>query len=394
VPYLPLPGGVFQLGLGSRARRINRSTTDRDSALGAAWTQNKVLTAQLLCQAGLPGPTHLRVQSAAQAKQAADRIGYPVVVKPVDRERGEGVNVDVPAEALEATFTAAHQCSPSKQVIIEKQVAGVCHRLFIVAGKLLYAVRRLPMGVYADGHTPIHALVAAECKAQHSLAPWKRSGIQALDELALHILRRQGWGPDSVPEKGRFVALRRIETTAWGGVDEDVSDTLHPDNVKIAIAAARLFGLDVAGVDIISQDIKKPWHTNGAIINEVNYAPLLGGGAISRARIPAFLTALLEGDGRIPIHAHVGGTKALEAAKEQWKRLLANGTRAVFVSADHVLLPSGEPHTLLITGLYARCRALALSPDVEALVLVIHTDEFTQTGLPFPNLTQLHESAR
>lgn len=392
VPYLPLPGGAFQLGWGCNARRIDRSTTDRDSAMGVRWTQNKLLTAQMLRQAGLPGPVHLRVASVEQARLAAERLGYPVVVKPADLERGEGVSVDVCAAGLEAAFNTAQQRSPGKQVLVEQQVPGVCHRLFIVAGKLLYAVRRLPIGVYADGRSTIRELVAAECEIQQRLPPWKRSGIRPLDDMAMQMLRRQAWGPDSVPEQGRFVALRRIETTAWGGVDEEVTQTIHPDNVRAATSAAQLFGLEVAGVDIISQDIKHAWHANGAIINEVNYAPLLGGGEISRSRIPLFLDALLKNGGRVPVHVHVGNAKALKAAQETWKRLLNGGLSALLVSAEQVLMPSGEQQMMPLLGLHARCRALALSPETEALVLVVQSDEFMQTGLPFDRITSLHEA--
>lgn len=392
VPYLPLPGGAFQLGWGCNARRIDRSTTDRDSAMGMRWTQNKVLTAQMLRQSGLPGPVHLRVASVDHARQAAERLGYPLVVKPADLERGEGVSVDVRAAGLDAAFNTAHQRSPGKQVLVEQQVPGVCHRLFIVAGKLLYAVRRLPIGVYADGRSTIRDLVAAECESQQRLPPWKRSGIKPLDDMAMHMLHRQAWGPDSVPEQGKFVALRRIETTAWGGVDEEVTQTIHPDNVRAAINAAHLFGLEVAGVDIISQDIRQAWHANGAIINEVNYAPLLGGGAISRSRIPLFLDTLLKNGGRIPIHVHVGDSEALQSAQEMWRRLIDDGVGAVLVSAEQVLMPTGAPQMMPLIGLYARCRALVLSPDVEALVLVVQSDEFMQTGLPFDRISSLHEA--
>ncbi|PWK54907.1 AMP-binding protein [Roseicyclus mahoneyensis] len=392
IPCFALPGGVFQLGMGSTGRRIDRSTTDHDSALGMRWTQNKMLTAQLLRLGGLPAPRHVRVTSLEQAKQGAERIGFPVVIKPTDLERGEGVTVDVRAENLEAAFNEAHKRSPGKSVLVEQQVPGVCHRLFIVDGRLLYAVRRLPIGVYADGWSRIEDLVAAECEVQDRLPPWKRSGIRPLDDMATYMLRRQGWTSNSVPEAGRFVALRRIETTAWGGVDEEVTNAINPENVRVAIEAVQLFGLEVAGVDIISQDIKEPWYANGSIINEVNYAPLLGGGEISRSRIPSFLRTLIRNGGRIPIHVHVGGVEALKIAKETWKQLVDAGMRAALVGAEQVWMPNGEPQMMPLVGLHARCCALILSSGIDALVLIVQDDEFIQTGLPFDRITSLNET--
>jgi D-alanine-D-alanine ligase-like ATP-grasp enzyme len=392
IPYFPLPGGIFQVGMGSAGCRIDRSTTDQDSALGMRWTKSKMLTAQLLRQGGLPAPRHVAVNSVEQAKKASEHIGFPLVVKPSDLERGEGVTVDVQADNLEAAFNEAVKRSPSKTALIEQQVTGVCHRLFVLDGKLLYAVRRLPIGVYADGRSTIRDLVSAECQVQNRMPPWKRSGIRPLDDLAIHMLRRQGWTAESTPPIGRFVALRRIETTVWGGVDEDVTETIHPDNVKAAIEASKLFGLQVAGVDIISQDITQPWHSNGAIINEVNYAPLLGGGEISRSHIPSFLNTLIRNGGRIPIHVHVGGSDALDPAREEWKQMVSSGLRAALVSSQQILLSDGRTKVMPLAGLYARCRSLILSPDIDALVLVVQDDEFLNTDLPFDSVTVVRDT--
>lgn len=370
VPYLPLPNGAFQLGWGRHARRIDRSTTDRDSAMGMHWTQNKLLTAQLLHQAGLPGPAHAVAKSFEQAREAAERFGYPVVVKPADLERGEGVSVDVRAENLEAAFNDAHKRSPGKLVLVEQQVPGVCHRLFITAGKLLYAVKRLPIGVYADGRSTIRALVAAECEVQQRIPPWKRSGIRPLDELALHMLRRQGWQPEAVPQAGQFVALRRIETTAWGGVDEEVTHTIHPDNVSAAIVATQIMGLEVAGVDMISRNIQQPWHANGAVINEVNYAPLLGGGEISRRYIGEYLARLLKNRGQIPIHVYAGGEDAWLKGKTHYEELRAAGIDAYLVDEHRTLDSKGHPCVIASNSIETKVRALLMRQDVQALVLL------------------------
>ena len=392
IPFFPLPGRAFQVGMGSASCRIERSTTDRDSAFGARWAKSKTLTAQLLRKGGLPAPRHVAVKSIEQAKRASEEIGFPLVVKPSDLERGEGVTVDVKAGNLKAAFNEAVKWSPSKRVLIEQQVAGVCHRLFVLDGKLLYAVRRLPMGVYANGQSRIKDLVHAECKAQQRLPPWKRSGIRPLDGLARTVLRRQGWTADTIPEAGRFIALRPIEKTAWGGVDEDVTTTIHPNNVRAAIQATKLFGLQVAGIDIISQDISKPWHSNGAIINEVNHAPLLGGGAISRSYIPTFLKTLIRDDGRIPIHVHFGGNEALKSAQEEWKGLVNSGLRATFACSKQVLMSDGVPYIMPLAGLYDRCRALVLSSDIDVLVIAVQDDEFLHSGLPFDSVTVVHDA--
>lgn len=373
VPFLMLPGSIFQLGWGARARRIDRSTTDRDSAMAVRLTQNKRLTAQLLRQAGLPAPTHALADTLEQARAVAARLGYPVVVKPADMERGEGVVVDVGPQQLEAAFAHAQERSSGRQVLVEQQVPGVCHRIFVVAGRLLYAVRRLPMGVYADGRRSIRALVEAECALQQARPPWKRSGIRPLDEPALHMLRRQGWGPDSVPAAGKFVGLRRIESTAWGGVDEDVTATIHPDNVRAAVAASQLMGLEVAGVDMICRNIAQPWHASGAVINEVNYAPLLGGGEISRRHIGEYLARLLPQGGCIPVHVHLGGDAAWTTAQQHWQQLRVAGAQAWLAGPQTAHGPDGQPWPIAASTLAGRVQALLMCSQVQALVVAAPT---------------------
>lgn len=389
IPTVALPGGVFQLGWGSHARRIDRSTTDQDSNMGMRWTQNKLLTAQLLRAAGLPGPVHTNVSSIEQARQVANRIGFPVVVKPADLERGEGVSVDVHPEDLEAAFSDAYKRSPGKMVLVEQQISGVCHRIFIAAGKLLYAVKRLPIGLYADGVSTIRKLVDAEWSAQQYIPPWKRSGILALDDIAIKMLHSQGWVPESIPEAGKFVALRRIETTAWGGVDEEYTHSIHPHNISAAIAATKLFGLEVAGVDMISLDITQPWYSNSAIINEVNYAPLLGGGEISRRYIEEYLSRILKGDGRIAIEVFIGGSAAWHAAQKRWRMLRESEVDAWLVSQDHCLAADGKDCPLIFNRVGEKVSALLMRQDVDALLLVVQTTEFLLQKLPFDFITKL-----
>jgi cyanophycin synthetase len=383
VPFQHLGLGVFQLGWGAKARRIDRSTTVLDSAMGAKLSQNKVATAGLLRSAGLPAAEHAVAATFDDARLAAQRIGWPVAVKPIDRDRGEGVAVDVADDQLlQAAFDEAVRHSRIKQAIVERQVDGVCHRLFVTDGKLLYAVRRLPMSVTGNGLQTVAELVAVEFEAQQRLPPWVRSAIRPLDALALAAIAAAGLTPSSIPAAGTRVPLRRIESTKWGGVDEEVTQRIHPENLRVALAASALFGLDVVGIDIISPDISRPWHENRAIINEVNFAPLLGGGEISRRHIPEFLDGLLQGDGRISVEVFVGGKNAWITATARWQLLRSGGVGAFLTNGKETLSASGEPWPMPFNSVYQCVQALTLSPKVAALVVVIPADEFAHFGLP------------
>ncbi|OWT58226.1 hypothetical protein [Candidimonas nitroreducens] len=381
VPWRYLGDCVFQLGWGRRALRIRNSKVETDSLLGAEAAQHKFVAAQWMRQAGLPVPDHYLVVDENGALQAAQNLGGLMVVKPVDRDRGEGVTVDVdsPEAAREAFRLAA---GFSKQVLVERAVAGVCHRLLVVRGRVLYTVKRMPIAVQGDGRMTVAECVQAANDRQKAMPVWNRPPAYPLDDPARVALSRAGLTPDSVLGAGLWAPLRRIESTQWGGLDVDYSKTLHADNVAIAVRAAALFGLGIAGVDIISTDITRPWHENGAAINEVNLAPLLGASQSSLGTLHELMQRLMDGDGRIPVGVVVGAQGAAIRARALQRQWAAQGHACYVTSHAETLGPGGVPMPLAIQGLYARCIALLADKAVGALILVAQTDELLGTGLP------------
>ncbi|UYO94427.1 hypothetical protein [Pollutimonas sp. M17] len=392
MPWRHLGNGLFQLGWGRHSHRVRHSKSESDSSLGVDAAQHKYVAAEWLRQFGLPAPTHTLLAEEGQAMQAAAAIGWPVVVKPADRDRGEGVTVGVESEeSLRAAFQ--HASRFSKQVLVERMVPGTCHRLLVVRGRVLYAVRRHPIGVEGDGRSTIAERIQVANARRMALPAWNRPPPYPADDLARQELDRAGLTLDSILAPGAWAPLRRIESTDWGGVDEDFSTTLHPDNAAIAIQAAELFGLDIAGVDIISPDITHPWHENGAVINEVNSSPLLGASQSSLDSLPALMARLVPGDGRIPIEAVAGGDDALRVARAR-QRYWADRGLACYV-ASHALTedPSGHAVPMAAQGLFARCTALLMNKHVDAIVMAVQTDELLETGLPVDRLNRVERVA-
>jgi cyanophycin synthetase len=384
IPFMHLGGGVHQLGWGKHLQLIDRSATLADAAMGARVAQDKAISALFLRRAGLPVGSHQLVKTQADALAAAQRLGWPVVVKPADRERGEGVTVQVRDDAaLLKAFELAMQMSKSGRILVEKHVEGVCHRLFVAHGKLLYAVKRWPRSVFGDGVHTVDALLEQAQTRNNEQPPWLRDAPLPLDAATLQALKAQGLDGSSVPASGQRIHLRDIESTQWGGWDEEVTDHLHPDNLAMALQAAQLLGLSVAGVDVISSDITVPWHQNGAIINEVNHAPLLGGGEISRRYIPEFLRGLMQGDGRIPIEVFVGGAQALQMAMDRMAELALTQSGIYLTSHDSTCCSNEigqapEPVHLTCQGLTARVKALLMDRKVAVLLVVAPTREALQ----------------
>lgn len=389
IPFRHLGEGAYQLGWGSRNKVIQRSMVGADSAIGARWSARKDLTADLLRAAGLPAARHIRVSDEHQALGAAEVLGWPVVVKPADRDRSEGVTVHIDSpEKLRGGFKAA--LAHSRMILIEAEVPGICFRLLIANGRFLYAISRNPVSIVGDGKQSVAELILARVADVCKRPLWYRAKVIGLDEFALSALDAQGLGTESVPAIGQRVNLRTIESSEWGGDIEDVTHLVHPDNKDIAVRAARLFGLKNAGVDLITMDISVPWHVNGAVINEVNFSPYFGGNPVARAKLPEFFEGYIEEDGRVPVEVFVGGAHALRSAEVRQRELFEMGVPSHLTSHVLTLDGKGAPLAIASNSSYERVLALLMNQDVQAIIIVVQTDEWLVTGLPIDRINKIH----
>jgi len=266
-------GSLVQLGQGARQRRIWAAETDRTSAIGECIAQDKDLTKQLLAKIGVPVPKGRVVKTADAAWAAAEAISGPVVVKPLKGNQGKRVVVGLTKESdVRDAFVVANY--GNSEVLVEQQIFGDDYRLLIIGGKLVAAARRDVPKVVGDGK-----LTVAELANTANLDP--RRGYDhstslsrlLLDEIAKEVVESQGLTFDSVPELGQTVVLRRNANLSTGGTAKDVTDEVHPEVAACAIAAARMVGLDVAGVDFVATCIDKPLDVTGGAVVEVNAAP-------------------------------------------------------------------------------------------------------------------------
>lgn len=275
IPYHRLTqGSLVQFGWGRRQRRIQAAETDRTSAIAEAIAQDKALTKRLLASAGISVPEGRIVQEAEQAWEAAQAVGLPVVVKPRDGNQGKGVAVNLQSRdaVLQAFHVAVDICN---DVIVERYFPGHDFRLLVVGNQLVAAARRDPPQVIGDGVRTIAELVEAV-----NADPARGEGhgtsltrIRLDDEIALATLARQGYTPGSIPENGVLVTLRNNANLSTGGSATDVTDQVHPELAEVAVAAARMVGLDICGIDLVAQNVFEPLTQDNGCIVEVNAAP-------------------------------------------------------------------------------------------------------------------------
>jgi len=264
---------TVQLGYGRHYRRLFESMPDSEGHISSRFiAPNKAVTNKLLKEIGLPVPDQLVARDAAQAARAADSLGYPVVLKPLDQSKGRGVTVGL-RDAQAVLRACRESLRPGSRIIVEKFLPGEDHRMLVVGGRLIAVAQRIPGSVVGDGRQTVRQLVD-----QTNRDPRRGRGFikvlvaLALDETALRILRQQGLDATSVPAPGRRVFLRRTANISTGGTALDVTDRVHPDNRRMAELAAQSVGLQVAGIDFITPDIGRSHRKVGGIC-EVNIFP-------------------------------------------------------------------------------------------------------------------------
>jgi len=276
IPFIRLnTGSLVQLGQGVHAQRIRATMTSRTGALAVDIASDKDLTTKLLASAGLPVPKQETVRSADGAVAAARRIGWPVVVKPLDGNHGRGVCLDLTSdEAVRAAYEIAEGESRRGYVIVESMVTGRDYRCLIVGGKMQAIAERVPAHVIGDGGHTVRELVdITNADPRRGIGHEKVLTRIKVDEAAEALVRDQGYELDSVPPAGEMVKLALTGNMSTGGISVDRTFDAHPDNVEIAEEAARMVGLDVAGIDFIAPDIASPVRETGGAICEVNAAP-------------------------------------------------------------------------------------------------------------------------
>ena len=276
IPWLRLDEhSLVQLGQGVHQRRIRATMTSATSVIGTDIASDKALTARLLSQAGLPVPGTTVVDNGDDALRVASRLGYPVVIKPLDGNHGRGVGLDIrDDQALLHAYDVAKASARRGGVVVERFVQGADHRLLVVGSRLVAASLRRPAHVVGDGVLTLEQLVEREnADPRRGIGHEKVLTRIRLDERAAAFAEEQGYGLADVVPAGVVVHLARTANMSTGGTAEDVTEAVHPDNVEIAEIAAEVVGLDVAGIDLVTPDIAQSVHDVGGAIVEVNAAP-------------------------------------------------------------------------------------------------------------------------
>jgi cyanophycin synthetase len=274
IPWIRLNRySLVQFGHGRYQERIQATCTGSTSNIAVELASDKEETNAILRDLGLPVPQQYLVQSATRAVRAAERIGYPVVVKPLNANHGRGVSINL--DTAEEVETAFHKAAEhSRSVLVEAFIQGLDHRLLVVNGELVAAAKRVPGHVVGDASHTIRELVdIVNEDPRRGVGHEKVLTRLEFDDQAERLLAERGYSPETVPPAGEVVYLRSTANLSTGGTAIDVTDVIHPDNREMAIRTIRAIGLDVGGVDFLTTDITQSYRDVGGAICEVNAGP-------------------------------------------------------------------------------------------------------------------------
>src|SRR5579859_5120526 len=274
IPWFRLnSGSLVQLGHGRHARRIQAAETSLTGNIGVEIASDKELTKGLLGRVGVPVPAGRVIRAVDEAWDAAEAVGLPVVVKPKDGNQGKAVSVDLTTrEQVEAATRMALEYD--RRAIVERFYPGNDYRILVINGKMVAAALRRPAQVVGNGRDNVRTLVQrVNDDPRRGIGHGAAMTRIRLDEVAALTLSKQDLTWESVPAAGQVVLLRDNSNLSTGGTATDVTDEVHPDNIAIAELAARTIGLDIAGIDVVTRNIRRSMIDDQGGIVEVNAAP-------------------------------------------------------------------------------------------------------------------------
>jgi cyanophycin synthetase len=388
VTRLTPEANMFQLGWGAQQKRLQATITGDTGHIAVGIASDKQLTKQLLREAGVPVPEGATVRSVVQAQRAARQLGGLVTLKPLDGNHGRGVTTRCGTpEEVAVAFERARE--HGRTIIVERYIKGDDYRILVAGERVVAAALRRAPSVLGDGVSTIRQLV--ELENRNPARGEGHSNILTripLDGLADTALSEQGLHADSVAPAGQRVRLRGNANLSSGGTAEDVTDRLPAHTLAMCVRAVRKIGLDVAGIDLVCEDISVPLNgRNGAVI-EINAAPGIRMHEYPSAGTPRDAGAAIvesmfgASDGRIPVVAITGTngktTTTLMIDHTLRRAGIATGcTTTEGVSLNGQLVTEGD-----CSG-YWSARTVLAAPDVEFAVLETARGGILKRGLAF-----------
>ncbi len=274
IPWIRLgTNSLVQLGYGVNQMRFQATMTCKTSNIAVDIACNKEQTKRMLSEASIPVASGSICTDIDDLEKTIAKIGYPIVLKPLDGNHGKGASINVNKwEDAVAGLEFAQKYS--RRTIVEKFITGFDFRVLIIDNKLVAAAKRVPAHVIGNGKDSIQHLI--EVTNSDPRRGYGHENVLTqidVDRDTLDLLEKLKYTLDTVPENEEIVYLKSTANLSTGGTSVDVTDMMHPENIFLCERISRVIGLDICGVDIMAENLTQPLKENGGVILEVNAAP-------------------------------------------------------------------------------------------------------------------------
>ncbi|WP_175623378.1 cyanophycin synthetase [Chryseobacterium schmidteae] len=390
IPWIRLgSNSLVQLGYGVNQQRFQATITGNTSSIAVDIACNKELTKRMLHDAAIPVPMGDLIVDEEDLQRVIKKIGYPIVIKPLDGNHGKGSSINV-NDWVSSLTGLEHAQKYSKKVIVEKYITGYDFRVLVINNKMVAAARRVPAHVVGDGESNLEKLIEKE-----NQDPRRGYGHEnvlteiTIDKDTLELLEKLQYTLETVPQKGEIVYLKSTANLSTGGTSIDVTDMVHPENITMAERISKIIGLDVCGIDIMAENLTQPLKESGGAIIEVNAAPgfrmhLAPSEGLPR-NVAAPVVDMLYPQGKpftIPIIAVTGTNGKTTTTRLISHIVKSNGYRVGFTTSDGIYIQN----TMLTKGDTTgpiSAEFILKDPTVEFAVLETARGGILRSGLGF-----------
>lgn len=390
IPWIRLgTNSLVQLGYGVNQMRFQATITCKTSNIAVDIACNKEETKRMLDLASIPVASGSICVDEEDLQNTIKKIGYPIVIKPLDGNHGKGASINV-TNYEDAKAGLEYAKKYSRRVIVEKFITGFDFRVLVIDNKLVAAAKREPAHIKGDGKQNIQQLID-----ETNRDPRRGYGHENVltqidvDRDTLDLLEKKNYTLETIPQKDEVVYLKSTANLSTGGTSVDVTDMMHPENIFLCERISRVIGLDICGIDIMAENLTQPLKENGGCILEVNAAPGFRMHLAPSEGLPRNVAApvidMLYPPGkpsRIPIIA-ITGTNG----KTTTTRLIAhivknNGYRVGFTTSDGIYVQNHMMEKGDTTGPIS-AEYILKDPTVEFAVLETARGGILRAGLGF-----------
>lgn len=390
IPYIRLNNqSLVQLGYGVHQKRIQATTTSQTNMISVDIAGDKAATKKLLDEMGVPVPKGYEIRDEEDLERTIDRVGYPVVIKPLDGNHGKGATVGITnLENAQIAFAKAKEYS--RWVIVEKQLIGSDFRALVVNNRLIAVAERVPAHIVGDGKQTIQQLIdEVNSDSRRGYGHENVLTQITIDQQTERLIAAKDYTLETVLTDGEILHLKTTANISTGGTAIDRTDEVHPENVFLFERIARIIGLDIAGIDIIASNVAEPLSENGGGIIEVNAAPgfrmhLAPSEGIGR-NVAEHVVDMLFPPGtesRIPIIS-ITGTNGKTTTTRLIAHILRNSGKTVgFTTTDGTYIGNNQIVTGDNTGPVS-AQLVLRDPTVEVAVLETARGGIIRAGLGF-----------